>query len=193
MKTRYNKTIVLDIDGVIANFEEEFCERFGCENRHLYNLEQRYPDQADLINEFVNAESTYEHLVPIFGGTLLTRQAYYSDWYVLLMTSRPRHLAQITKEWLEGFHIPYHEMWFANQKAAAIEDYNKMYPRRQAIRFVDDSPKAAVEVSRVYGMITYVYDQPWNQDVFPRVRYNENDMRLECRGAATPWFDLWRG
>lgn len=194
MKTRYNKTMAIDIDGVLADFEEEFCQKFGSDNRRLFSLSARYPTlDKGLIDEFVSNEQTYEHLVPLFGGILLANQASLFGYYVLLMTARPRSVAQITKEWLEGFNVNYNEIWFSSDKKIAVQEYNRMYPRRPIQVVVDDNPETVTRVGGILGVKSFAWEQPWNEDVYPRIRYNQEKMRLEQRGSATDWFELWTG
>ena len=59
---------VLDIDGVLADFEEGFCEAFGYSNRDLYSLEERYPDADQGLLKVCRKSSQLQGLAPIFGS-----------------------------------------------------------------------------------------------------------------------------
>ena len=63
-----NKTIVFDIDGVLADFEGAFCKKFGYSNRNFADLVARYPEKEQEILKFISDVSSYEDLEPIFGG-----------------------------------------------------------------------------------------------------------------------------
>ena len=60
-----NKQVVVDIDGVLADFEGAFVKTFGDDRRELESLEARYPSRSRSINEFVYDPHTYIHLEPI--------------------------------------------------------------------------------------------------------------------------------
>ena len=170
----------MNIDGVLADFEGEFCDRFGFENRHLVNLEERYPDiDKEIIREFVNSPSTYEDLVPLFGGIRLLRDAKEKGFYVLLITSRPKQVTEVTREWLEDYYIEYNELWYAQNKPIAIHEFNHMYINRKIFLLVDDIP------SNFDGLPNYVtglaWSQLWNENYYPRARYNEKSQRVEVK------------
>ena len=111
MKKQYKHTIAIDVDGVLADFEGEFCDRFGAENRHNSNLHARYPDiDPDIINEFVASPDTYANSYPIFGGIHLCNKARELGFYILLITSRPKTTAEVTRRWLEGYEVPYNDL-----------------------------------------------------------------------------------
>lgn len=179
MKIKYRQTVFVDIDGVMANTEDEFCERFGYENRNLHNLFDRVPNvDPALIEEFLQSPETYEKLVPIFGGAILLPTILRNrGYYVVLMTSRPRKLAEVTREWLEGYDIQYNELWFAPNKQIAIGEFNRMYPKRRGLLLIDDTVSNLVGLPD--GVVGVAWSQLWNLDYWPRMRYNEEVMRLE--------------
>ena len=181
MKIKYRQTVFVDVDGVICDFEGEFCDRFGYDNRHLASLTARYPEvPVDLIEEFVNSWDTYEKLMPIFGGgVLLLNVLKERGYYVVLLTSRPRHLAEVTREWLEGFDFQYNELWYAKNKAIAIEEFNNMYPRRRGFLLIDDIASNLVNLPD--GVQGIAWSQPWNEGAYPRMQYNQDKMQLEVK------------
>ena len=192
MKRNYKYTIAVDIDGVLADFEGEFLDRFGYANRHMNSLSARYPEtDVELIKEFVNSPSTYERALPIFGGLVaLLGGAKANGFYVLLITSRPKHLAEVTKEWLEGYEAQYDEIWFSQAKSVAIQEYNEMYPHRKIILLVDDIIENVLELPE--GTTGVVWEQPWNDGYYPRARYSEELMRVEIKPTETSdWKSFW--
>jgi len=178
-KINYKGAVAVDVDGVIADFESEFCDRFGYEHRDLYSLYERYPNvDRELIEEFVSSPSSYENLVPIFGGAIaLLGILRARGHYILLMTSRSKKMAEVTREWLEGYEIQYNELWFTSDKAGSIEEFNNMYPSRKVILLVDDCGKNVESLPS--GVVGAVWRQPWNEGYFPRMRYNSELMRVE--------------
>lgn len=180
-KINYKGTVIVDVDGVIADFEEEFCERFGYDHREMYSLHQRYPNvDKELIDEFIMSPDSYERIIPIFGGAVALLGTLRSrGHYIVLMTSRDKKLAEVTREWLEGYEIQYNELWFAKDKSVAIGEFNKMYPGRKAFLLIDDCRTTLENLpDEVQGV---AWSQPWNEGYFPRMRYNSELMRVEVK------------
>jgi len=181
----------MDIDGVLADFEAEFCERFFSGNRHLSNLHRRYPTiDKDIIDEFVNTPETYERLLPIFGGLLLLRQARALGFYILLMTSRPKYLAEVTRNWLDGYEVSYHELQYAQNKATAIGEYNLMYPNCPIKVLVDDIIGNLENLP--VGVAGVIWEQPWNTGYYPRATYDEQLMKIMVQpNSVSVWKPFW--
>lgn len=162
-KMLYRGTIAVDIDGVLANFEGKFCEDFGDENRHLYSLEDRYPQlDPQLIREYVSNPENYRDLEPIFGGALFCHQAKQRGWKVLLLTSRGRATKEVTVSWLKKYSIEYDDLFFAKNKLDGLEDYNALNPTQKVSVVVDDSPNVLNELYPYY--YTVAWSQPWNNN-----------------------------
>jgi hypothetical protein len=184
---KYDKTIAIDIDGVLADFEGEFCDKFGTANRELANLHKRYPKvDPDLIDEFINSPNSYKDLAPIFGGILLVNQARMKGWYILLLTSRPEYLAEVTKVWLEGYDIQYNDLWFTQDKAESISKYNRLYPGRHIWCQIDD-----IVTNLTKNPIGVAWEQPWNQNYYPRARYNEITMEIDLNLTQYQRINFW--
>jgi hypothetical protein len=181
-KLKYRGTIMVDIDGVLADWETPMCDAFGYQNRHMYSPYDRYPDvPRDLIAEFIANPYNYEDLEPIFGGILFCHQARSRGWSVLLCTSRPESLMYVTENWLSKYKVPYNELVFSKKKADAILDYNEENPDEEVRIAVDDS------VSVLRTLPTNVYPvawlQEWNVGYYPRMWYSENDMKIMIKDA----------
>lgn len=188
-------TAVVDVDGVLADFEQAACEAFGFKNRHLYNFEERYPHlDPDLIAEWVNSEDNYLNLSPIFGGMLLIQQLKQRGFDVVLMTSRGKHLEAVTEAWLKLYHIEVGVL-FENNKALAIQLHNSQTLLQSPVTlFVDDSVSQLEQVKKLNPSVTCLaYDQLWNQGWYPRIRYNDKDQvyRIEGNNGDGKWKDMW--
>lgn len=186
-------TVVLDIDGVICNFEEAFCDAFGYKNRHLYKLEGRYPQyNPSLIGEWVNQEENYHNLSPIFGGVLLIQQLKERGWDVVLMTSRPKHLEAVTKSWLTLFHIDVGVL-FETDKAKTIQRHNgQVYLKSPVTLFVDDSVSQLKKVNKLNPSVTCLaWGQDWNRGYHPRLRYNNSNYKIEANVGNGQWKHIW--
>ena len=188
--------MAIDCDGVLADFEMEFCQSFGYDNREMANLERRYPKFADIITEFVQNPDTYSDLLPIFGGVLLVRQAIAHGFTVVLMTSRPATTFAVTRKWLKEYEIPYHDLVLVKDKGDGVTSYN-LLNKSCPIRVLVDDLIQNVEAlpSGVRGLL---WKQPWNSNStliqkYPLVRYNDEKMRLEIKlDTVSDWTDLWR-
>lgn len=187
-------TAVIDIDGVVADFESAFCEAFGDDNRHLYKLEDRYPHlHPDLIAEWVNSEDNYLNLSPIFGGLLLIQQLKQRGFDVMLMTSRGVHLRPVTEAWLKLYNIEVNDLRFEKNKAEIITDWNLGWFTPITL-FVDDSVSQLEQVKKLNPSVTCLaYDQLWNQGYYPRIRYSDKDQvyRIEGNNGDGKWRGLW--
>lgn len=191
-KKLYRGAIMIDIDGVIADFELAFCDAFGFSNRHLYDLWDRYPSvSSELITEFVNNPDNYRNLVPIFGGVLLTRQAYERGWYVILCTSRNRHLEDVTIEWLNyyGNSIKYHELSFTEDKGEFVTRWNNQ--KSDKIKIVVDDNVRVLDNGIPENVLRVAWAQEWNEEYYPRMWYNSEDMEIYLSDGVTT-NGIWR-
>jgi hypothetical protein len=191
MKTN-NISVGVDLDGVVFDFEGEFCERFGYDNRHLFDLYKRYPEvDPELINEFIHNPATYADLAPIFGGILLVNHARRLGFNVVILTSRPKEVAEVTKGVLEHYDVKYNDLVYAYDKKSAIENYNTIYCRYPIKMLVDD--RIVHLESLPTGVIGIAWEQPWNEGYYPRARYNPDNMKIEiCDTVSNNWKEFWR-
>ena len=181
-KMKYRGTIMVDIDGVISDFEGKFCEDFGNNNRHLYSFEGRYPEiDPELIREYVGNPENYVDLAPIFGGLLFCRQAHLRGWYVLLMTSRDKKLREVTKSWLSKYSVVYHELLFSRNKREAVADFDALHPEYPVSIVVDDSVSVLNSMPKKYCVAWW---QIWNKGYYPHMSYSEADMKLMIETSA---------
>lgn len=191
-------TAVIDIDGVVCDFEGAFCDAFGTKNRHLYKLEDRYPQfHPDLIGEWVNSEENYVNLSPIFGGILLIQQLKQRGFDVVLMTSRGKHLEAVTKSWLTLYHIEPDRLVFSKDKANDIYLWNDSarapYGEIECTLFVEDSVSQLEQVKKLNPSVTCLaWGQPWNEGYFPRLRYNEKEYKIEANTGFGEWKWVWQ-
>ena len=157
-----NKSIVLDCDGVLADFEGAFCEEFGYNSRHLTPLEERYPEYKDDIELFVMSSATYENLDVLPTGVKIARWAESEGFDIYVVSSRPSYTAQVTGLWLKRNRIPFHFL--------EVGIYSKISEiiRIDPVLAVDDMLEVCWNCYRfqVYSMLM---DSPWNQDKIPAV------------------------
>jgi len=102
-----NNRVVVDIDGVLADFERSFCESFGWEHRELAHLESRYPNKSKDIRDFINDGSVYKDLEPIEFGMSIVNYLNRFGFEVHIVTGRPSGFENITKRWLDRHGVIY--------------------------------------------------------------------------------------
>jgi 5'(3')-deoxyribonucleotidase len=187
------KTAVLDIHGVLADFEGKFCEDFGLENRHLYSLTQRYPNvPEELIYEWVHSESTYRDLNPMFGGLTLAKQLKDRGYQIYLLTACPNtdRMYDITKKWLHTYSVAYDNLTFSSEKGSQIRKWSLAGKNVEV--FVDDSESNISDVRyQNPGVTCLAWASPWNLGVYPRLRYNEVEMEIEANIGNGRWRHMW--
>lgn len=203
MKTNqlYRGTFCIDIDCVIADFEEQFCVDFDFyQNRHVYNLYERcrdsgIPDQK--ISNYLISPQVYKGLPVILGGWMLAAQARRRGYYVMLITARSYdNLQSATMEWLNKHDVVFDEVSFTKDKAEYIADYNELFRNRRVRFLVDDSISILSEVDTKnpeLGVYTAAWSQLWNLDYPRRLRWNSelNQIEIYDRHTYPQWRWIW--
>jgi hypothetical protein len=193
MKSKF--TIAVDLDGVIFDFEREFCDRFGTENRHIFNLTNRYPNlDPDLILEMIKSPRTYTDLLPIFGGITFVNRAKNRGLGIIFITSRPEGAKAITNHALKLYSLDNNPVVFTSgkDKFDAIVHWGKTHPEEIPIKvMVDDNPDVINHLpDGVNGLYWY---QPWNEGNYPTARYDSENMELEVKTREeSEWTKFWR-
>ncbi len=149
-----NRDVVVDIDGVLADFEGEFVRTFGDDRRELESLESRYPNSGSRISQFVNNPLTYKNLKPISLGLAVVDFLNDNGYDVNIVTSRPLDTEWVTHRWLKRWGVDF----------LSFEVYpNKIH------RIAEISPICAIDdlisVSRhlePYNVPVLMMQHPWN-------------------------------
>lgn len=115
-----NRKVVVDIDGVLADFEGSFCEEFGYERRELASLESRYPEHAQKITEFINDGFVYKNLKPLQLGLEIINWLNNEYFGVHIVTGRPFGLEGVTRRWLHEHEIYFDTFTLDVHKTGAI-------------------------------------------------------------------------
>ena len=152
--------VVLDIDGVLADFEGASVQHFGPCDRSIYSLEERYPNlPKSVIADFVNDPLVYASLAPTPGAAAACRRIVAAGARIAYVTARPAVAYDITLEWLGRHNFPIVPLFLPHweDKAALIADLG-------AAIAIDDSPRVIVSLRKL-GVQTIVFNQLWNQDV----------------------------
>lgn len=181
---------VVDIDGVLADFEGYFCEIFGCANRHVVNLQQRYPYlKSSAVSSFVQDRESYKYLDPIQVGLDIVGWLNNQGVVIHIVSSRPVGTTRITQKWLLDYHVPYSSLTVKTDKISVIKALKPALVVDDIIGVVEDCYRA--------GIPGILVKQPWNEtSFFPRVE-NINDficafMRLvETDARLSSVFQSW--
>lgn len=176
---------VLDMDGLMADFEFEFCLKFGDDRRYLVNLVERYPDREQEIIDFVRSPNTYARLSTIPLGVdiarwLVVRERRWEDdkrlyprSNVAIVTSRPMSAMKVTKEWLKKHKIPYHQFIINPDKEQAIKLLQPDIVVDDIIGVCQLAYNSIEEVKPV------LVEQPWNDTIFfPRIKTLQQFIRI---------------
>jgi hypothetical protein len=115
-----NNSVVMDIDGVLADFELAFCQTFGNMHRELVALESRYPAQARKITQFINDGYVYKDLEPIQLGLNICSWLNDNDFEVAIVTARPFGFESLTRDWLKRHSVNYTSFVRASPKEGQI-------------------------------------------------------------------------
>lgn len=166
--------VVLDIDGVIADFEGGFCDVFGYDRRHLVRLQDRYPEHRGSIDNYIHDRSSYRHLTiePVgveIAKWLMTR-VYRFDVrqtraYVHIVSARPLNFDVLTREWLAYNHVPHHDLTITPNKESYIAHLKPDIMVDDIIGVCETVQKAVPDVQPV------LVAHPWNEDTafIPRI------------------------
>lgn len=179
-KTKFTgRAIVgIDLDGVCADYTSGF-RRYAA--RILNRPERTFPEPLtynlvnagwgfDSASEYLAThraavdEGLYQHLPVINGAAEALREISDAGAHIRIVTHRlimgGRHARVVsdTATWLDEYKIPYMSLCFTGLKDSV-----------GAHVYVEDAPKN-IETLRAIGLETFVFDQPYNQEVSgPRI------------------------
>ena len=161
------KLVTFDVDGCLADFEAEFCDMFGFDNREMVNLEKRYPKYAKEIQNFVDNPHTYTDLAPIKLGLDICTWLNDNGFEIAIVSSRPHGTQNITIDWLEK-----HSVKFVSISVTPLIPKVYRVGNLSPLLHVDDMWGVARDLDKNY-IDCILIDQPWNYHKlieFPRVK-----------------------
>lgn len=192
MRSLYRGSVVFDIDGVLADFEGAFCQTFGDNNRHMYNLMDRFPrNLSESILNFIESPESYSDLSPIFGGIVALNQFKQRGYHILIVTGRDKSLREVTRKWLYRYHVRYNDLYFSKNKLEAIKDFQHVHPNLKVQYIIDDYVPVLDTVSRGLGIPALAWEQEWNSGYFPRIKYDQKLMKVVGTENGTNWYPIW--
>lgn len=175
MKKKEKKLVVMDIDGVLADFEGRLVQhlvmRFGDEaiaDRSFYSLERRYNSKnPEVIGEairFVNDPNSYYSLEEHDGAIQFVETLMVHGHKILYLSSRPKNAYMFTRRWLSK---KISDM-FLNLFTGIEDKAHFLSDLGESVEFVvEDSPVQIKELKEA-GFTVACWSQPWNEGIFPR-------------------------
>jgi FMN phosphatase YigB (HAD superfamily) len=162
-----NKLAILDIDGVLADFEARFCAVFGNEHREKCSIQERYPKMKNEIDRFVFQSNTYRNLSVIPLGERIYKKLKDDNWLIWILTARPAGTCGMTEFWLRSHHFAAPFNAIGGNKLDMAKFLNPAI-------LIDDDGNFCVR-AREAGMNAWLLDWPWNQHVdCPRIHTFED-------------------
>lgn len=194
-----NKLIVLDIDGVLANFEDRLVhmlwQEFGSvalENRDCYKLEDRWGDRPEVLNkarQLTADPNIYYGLEMHDGADNFLATLVFDDHPFMFVTSRPEYMESVTRRWLNRkFRITNPRLY------CGILDKAEFLSRiKDSIDFVIDDNPEIIKSLQDKGFVAVCWSQEWNMGIFPRLYVrSDGEVMLWSREdiEAEPFFEM---
>jgi len=148
--------IGIDIDDVLAQFTEVYCEDHNLEVPNSWNFDPKFKERYNII---IPIENFWTSLKPLVKPNDLPTEP------VVYITARPEATRASTEKWLfEINKYPVAPVVFTSDKVTACKDYGVDI-------FIDDRYDNFLELNK-NGIFCYLFDAPHNQ------RYNVGHRRI---------------
>jgi beta-phosphoglucomutase-like phosphatase (HAD superfamily) len=169
------KTVVVDIDGVLADFEgrldRTLSAKFGDRSRSdrsKYTMEERYAKDLEVLKyalDFIADPNSYYGLDECEGGINFVETLMDDGYKVLYVSARNESAYSITRRWLTK-HTTDPDIMLqtgVQNKAVFLKEFGEEFDF-----VVDDSPSQIAKLKE-FGFTAVVWHQPWNEGIFPRI------------------------
>jgi len=161
-----NKKVVVDIDGVLADFEGAFCQEFGYDRRELVSLESRYPNKARAIGRFIEDLFSYQDLAPLELGMQIVDYLNRYRFDVHIVSARPWGSEIATRDWLKRHGVKFETLHVSRQKTGQIANIHPLCA-------VDDLFSVHTALLK-HNIPTIIVANPWNRYSAESLRRIEN-------------------
>lgn len=196
------KTVIMDVDGVLADVEgrlvEHLVTKFGQRaglNREMYSLNDRYADMPDVLSEalaFVANPSMYYGLEPHADGIRFVESLINTDYHVVFISSRPKAAETATVRWLKK-HVENYGYSGGARCVSGSKSRLILKDMAGLIEFVvDDNPDTVNELN-AGGVLAYAWTQPWNEGVYPYLSHGGKDVEIyeNDNDAGIEFWEKW--
>jgi uncharacterized HAD superfamily protein len=185
--------IAIDIDAVLADLLSMFLRyrndtyktNFKREDFYTNEWYRVFAEPSDLLYKILYDffKSEYMAKVEPVPGAIAGVNRLKNEHKLVIVTSRPKIIAEETFKWIHRFFPnAFSSIYFSNQPA-----YNSFGPHKGEIcidvgaeLFIDDQFDYGTECAKA-GILTFLYDSPWNQSV----KLPENMVRVRSWGEVT--------
>lgn len=173
------KTIGIDLDDVLLDFNQALCEyhnarydpKYTWDNIRTYALENTWVcTREEVRRRIFEFYVTDEHAraLPVTGAQEALKRISRAHNCVVV-TSRPETIRERTLEWCEK-HFPglFRDIHFTNQFGTNIPTAHKgeVCQRLGIEVYIEEAPHHALDVAQS-GIPVLLYNVPWNQGVSP--------------------------
>jgi hypothetical protein len=174
------ETLVLDIDGVVLDWTKGFMKWMHYDRNQVpqaevtnYNMAQTWPNinQDELamhIDEF-NMSPEFACLSILPGADMFVRmfRQQYPEIDLVAVTCAGHHPKTHLGRLKNLESLDFDEITILPLRASKIQKLTEIASRGFAV-FTDDSPRYVIEGSKIPGLKTYCFSQPWNtSEVLP--------------------------
>jgi len=161
--------IAIDIDNVIADFEGAF--RREINKKYNYELKRKDIKEFDfhkctnltekqeqmLFNDFINNDGFVN--LKLIRGSRENITKIKENNFIILITSRPKALRNITLEWFRRKRVPYDKIIWSKNKHLQKTKYDIL---------IEDKFEYALDVAKKDRKVILI-DYPWNRkNIFHR-------------------------
>ena len=168
------KTVIFDIDGVLADFEgqlvyalyEKFGEASRCD-RTIFSLEKRYSGEILEYAQSLTNDPNFYYGLPADEGLEFANLVGVGNSHVSFVSSRPWSAESFTRRWLDGkIYADFSVYCGITDKVAFC------LPNKDFIEYIVEDNPFQIEKLKNAGFKVFCFDQVWNQGIFPRVYQN---------------------
>ena len=195
-----NKLVIMDIDGVLADFEGKLVNvligEFGeiaTRNRDKFRLEDRYGEYPKVLGralELVKDPNFYYGLDVYEGAADFVKKLVLNDYQIVYVSSRPVAAGSFTTGWLlKNFYGQAYAACGVADKADFVSNM------KDEIEFVVEDNPEQIDNLKDGGLNVFCWSQAWNEGVFPRLYVrSDGELMLWMNEAeeAEPFWSLYK-
>ena len=169
--------IGVDIDGVIVDADTQFRKYmkklfkrdFPRSKVKCYKYEECFEFteyEFETLYSLFSDEDLWMGMRPV-NGAANALKILSKENNLIIITSRPLKVKEVTIKWLKKYNIPYNEIHFALDKKDQLADKLEY----QFDYFLEDHPNFAIKLADL-GMEVLLFSYPWNKSVnrHPKIR-----------------------
>lgn len=150
------QAVIYDLDGTLIDVSERLSK--SLEEAGVQSLEAASDTEYDKVMEIFNSKK-YIDLDKPKENVINELRTDADNYYVIIMTGRPKQMDRITKKQLYDFDIPYDEIIHVNEDVRDVKftsenkrkEVQKLATQYDIVKFVDDMEDNLKAVAEVIG------------------------------------------